>query len=285
MRNLPIPSDENSDPYDPKAVFEICVSMVRNVADRKKLADIASTIDKSSKDYDVKAAGKKLYELKVHDKVGSVSNKELIAVYSLRMAKKNARGRPIYDRILSAPAYRRCPYCGIGTVNTLDHFLPKAHFPSFVVAPNNLIPSCEWCQGEKGEYYSISEDLQLLHPYFDHLPGIWLGAEVIETTPAAFRYFSDPPATWSVTEKSRANKYIEKLNLKLLFSSNAGGRLSEIRSRLNNLHQSGGAAAVKAHLEEELKSLEEDNPNSWSSAMYRAGIKSEWFCNGGFLPT
>ena len=76
--------------------------------------------------------------------------------------------------------------------------------------------------------------------------------------------------------------HLKKLNLTLLFSSNAGSRLTEIRSRLEKLHKAGGPDAVRSHLKEELESAEEDCKNSWLSAMYRAAIASDWFCDGGY---
>jgi len=174
----------------------------------------------------------------------------------------------------------------LGAVNTLDHYLPKTHFPVFSVTPNNLIPACEWCQGEKSEYYPTTEGGQLLHPYFDNVDNdVWLAAEVIVGVPAGFRYFASPPDDWTQSAKARVVAHLRELNLPVLFSSNAGSRLSEIRRRLASLHQKGGEGAVRAHLREEIASIEADHNNSWAAAMYRAAVASDWFCNGGFLET
>jgi hypothetical protein len=176
--------------------------------------------------------------------------------------------------------------CGIGTVNTLDHYLPKGLFPVFSVTPNNLVPACTWCQGEKLEYYSTTEEDQILHPYFDNLENdVWLSAEMVVGTPAGFRYFASPPDQWTQSAKARVAAHLRELNLPVLFSSNAGSRLTEIRARLANLLQIGGGGAVRAHLHEELASIEADHKNSWVAAMYRAAVASDWFCNGGFLET
>lgn len=154
------------------------------------------------------------------------------------------------------------------------------------MTPNNLVPACNWCQGQKSEYYSTTEGGQLLHPYFDDIEDeIWLVAEVIAGIPAGFRYFASPPCHWTPSAKARVAAHLKKLNLPILFSSNAGSRLSEIRSRLANLHQKGGADAVREHLNEELSSVEAEHKNSWVAAMYRAAIASDWFCDGGFLET
>jgi len=286
MKHLSPPADEYGQPLVAGDVFEACVSMVKDPTLRAKLRVIRQEVEAEAADYDIKAANKRLYQKKKHSRIGNVSREELVKVYTRRMVPKKSNGRPIYNRIIAAPVHGRCPLCGIGTVNTLDHYLPKKHFPVFSVTPNNLVPACTWCQREKGEYYANSEDQQLLHPYFDDMnDNIWLKAEVVKGAPVVFRFFASPPANWPRSAKARVATHLEKLNLPALFSSNAGSRLSEIRARLTDLYQKkgGGKPAVRAHLREELASIEADNKNSWVAAMYRAAIANHWFCEGGFL--
>lgn len=286
MKHLPPPTDKDGQPLGAGDVFETCVSMVRNPTLRDNLLAITPEIVNEATDYDAKAKEARLYLKNPHNNVGTVSGEELVKVYTGRMVPKTAKGRPTYDRIMSGPMHRRCPLCGIGTVNTLDHYLPKTLFPVFSVTPSNLIPACEWCQGEKLEYYPTTQTGQLLHPYFDNLDGeIWLAAEVVAEVPAGFRYFAAPPAHWAPLLKARVAAHLKELNLPVLFSSNAGSRLSEIRTRLANLYRKGGDVAVHEHLLEELESIEHDHMNSWVAAMYRAAAASDWFCNGGFEQT
>ncbi len=283
MRHLLQPIDKNGQPLDVGDVYEVCVSMVRNTGLKARLQAIRPNVEAEAADYDTKAVNKQLFRTTPNDLVVNVTGDEIVKVYTGRMVPKTSKGRPIYDQIMSIPAHRKCPLCGIGTVNTLDHYLPKTRFPIFSVTPNNLIPACEWCQGEKLEYYPTTEGGQLLHPYFDDVDkDIWLAAEVVIGVPVGFRYFALPPNHWTQSEKDRVTAHLKELNLTVLFSSNAGSRLSEIRSRLVNLHQRGGENAVRAHLREELASIEADHKNSWTTAMYRAAVSSDWFCNGGF---
>lgn len=286
MRHLAQPTGEDEQPFSASDVFEICVSMVKNPTLKAKLQAIRSDVEIAAADYDTKAARKQLYRKQPHDRVGAVSGEQLVKVYTLRMVPKRSKGRPAYDRILSAPLHGRCPFCGIGTVNTLDHYLPKTHFPIYSVVPNNLVPACNWCQGEKSEYYSTTKGGQLLHPYFDDVDNeVWLASEVVVGVPAGFRFFASPPEYWTPSAKARVVTHLRELNLPLLFSSNAGSRLAEIRGRLGRLHQKGGETAVRTHLLEELESIEADHRNSWAAAMYRAAVESDWFCNGGFIET
>jgi hypothetical protein len=287
MKCLSPPKDDNGQAFAAGDVFETCVSMVKKPALKAQLRAVRPHVEAEAADYDTRATSKQLYQKQLHHHVGAVSGDEMVKVYTLRMVPKTSTGRPIYDRIMSAPAHGRCPLCGIGTVNTLDHYLPKTHFPVYSVTPNNLIPACNWCQGEKSEYFPTTKGGQILHPYFDDVDSeVWLAAEVVAGVPAGFRYFVSPPDHWTPSAKARVAAHLKKLNLPVLFSSNAGSRLSEIRARLTTLHQKeGGADAVRAHLHEELASIEADHRNSWAAAMYRAAVASDWFCSGGFLQT
>ncbi|HHZ7933484.1 TPA: HNH endonuclease [Klebsiella pneumoniae] len=43
-----------------------------------------------------------------------------------------------------------CPYCGIGTATTLDHYYCKSSLPQFSILKENLIPCCGECNKTKG---------------------------------------------------------------------------------------------------------------------------------------
>lgn len=70
-----------------------------------------------------------------------------------------------------------CPMCGeAGTPNTLDHHLPKKHYPDFSILPLNLVPACDICQGHKLERYTGPDGRLFLHPYYDTI----LAGQVVE---------------------------------------------------------------------------------------------------------
>jgi hypothetical protein len=156
-----------------------CISVVRDRDLKARLSRAKTMVERQSEIYDEKATDSRLYQLRPHAAVGEVTDVEMIKVYTERMVPKGRPGRPYYDRIFSKPVHGRCPFCGIGTVNTLDHYLPKTHFPVFSVTPNNLVPACSWCQGEKREYFPSTKAGQIIHPYFDDFgKETWLSATV-----------------------------------------------------------------------------------------------------------
>lgn len=64
-----------------------------------------------------------------------------------------------------------CPVCGeLGRPRTLDHCLPKTTYPEFAINLLNLVPACDWCQGEKlADYKNVAGTRSFLHPYYDEV--------------------------------------------------------------------------------------------------------------------
>ena len=117
MRKLPKPCDKNGAAFAPKDVFDLCVSNVRNADLKARLQDERDAIARAAVDYDKAAAAARLHKIERHTDIGDVTKDEMIDVYTKRMVPKSQPGRPIYDRIISAPKHQRCPLCGVGTVN------------------------------------------------------------------------------------------------------------------------------------------------------------------------
>ena len=283
MRKLPKPCDDIGAELVPVDVFDICISKVKNADMKSRLQGVRSLVAAAAVDYDAAALSGKLHNIKRQTDVGKVTKDEMVLVYTYRMVSNKQPGRIFYDQIINAPKHQRCPLCDIGTVNTLDHHLPKTEYLKLTVTPNNLVPSCMWCQGAKKTDYPTNAEEQTIHPYFDDFESeAWLYAEVIHSSPAAFRYFAKPPAAWGNIVDKRLNFHLKTFNLLVLYSSNAGSELSGIRERLCRLLNSGGREAVRKHLQEEAGSWEDEFKNSWKAAMYRSAAASDWFCEGGF---
>lgn len=284
MRKLPKPCDDTGAELAPVDVFDVCISKVKNANLKSRLQGVRSLVVAAAVDYDAAASSGKLHTIKRQTSVGSVTKDEMVRVYTYRMVSNKQPGRIVYDQIKNAPKHQRCPLCDIGTVNTLDHHLPKTEYLKLTVTPNNLVPSCEWCQGAKRTGYPTCAEEQTIHPYFDDFESeVWLYAEVVQSVPAAFRYYAAPPSAWGMIVEKRLSFHLKTFKLLKLYSLNAGSELSGIRTRLGRLLNSGGREAVRKHLREEAESWEDEFKNSWKAAMYRAAAASDWFCEDGFL--
>jgi len=278
MRKLSKPT------LEPKAVYKECISRIRNNGLRDRLDQISKDIELAATNYDDKGKVQEYYQFVEPASIsGVVNSKELEDVYTIRMAKKKAPGRRYYEIIRSSSPLDICSFCGHRIVSTIDHYLPKAQFPSVAVLPLNLIPSCADCNKEKNDDIPTSEINQLLHPYYDDVSQEqWLFAEVLEGTPVGIRFYVGEDINFTATIKTRLKKHFKDLKLGALYSSQAGTELSNIRLQLNNLLVKSGTDQVKEHLLESYISRKSNHINSWQTAMYQVLANNEWFYSGGF---
>lgn len=76
------------------------------------------------------------------------------------------------DRRRHEHGLRECPFCGNPLIpDTLDHFLPKEHWPEYSIYANNLVPQCRSCAPIKGQKYYCNTSLSalFLHPMYSAL--------------------------------------------------------------------------------------------------------------------
>lgn len=269
---------------DAKDVFTTCISRVRDAQLKARLEGITQAVIDASVEFDDAATHTRLHQIAPQNLVGGVvTQAEMAAVYTQRMAKKGAPGRDIYDALFTSAPQGKCPLCGHRTVSTLDHHLPKAHYSALAVAPLNLVPACSDCNKSKLASVPANANEETLHPYFDDIDGDrWLVAEVVHGRPAALRFFVEAPAHWSAVLKSRLEGHFQTLGLGRLYSSEAADELLNIRHQLRAIHEAGGAVLVQNELHERTKSCLQARRNGWRAATYQAFADSDWFCDGGF---
>lgn len=272
--------------HSARSTFTTCISRVRNPGLSARLTAATPTIVAASEQFDRAARRNRLHEIAAHGTVDpDITVGEMEKVYTQRMAKTGAPGREIYDEIFASSPSGRCPLCMQRSVSTLDHHLPKAHFPSLAVAPLNLIPTCSDCNKAKLDARPTTAEEVPLHPYFDELGDeIWLNAIVIERQPAALRFLVTRAAGWSETLSARVDNHFRSLGLAALFASQAAEELLNIRHQLCMLRDSSPEDGVREELERRAISCAAARPNGWRTAAYRAWFESDWFCDGGFLP-
>ncbi len=270
--------------YNPRTVYLTCISKVKNKLLKTELESVADTVGLDAQKYELFSCSANWYLFKESASVDdTVSQAKMEKVYTGRMAKKGAPGRGIYDEIKESSPFDICPLCGHRTVEQVDHYLPKSKFPSLVVLPINLVPSCEKCNKVKLDDVPNNAEEQILHPYYDDVTGHqWLFAEVIETSPASFRFFVRSVAEFDDELNKRTKHHFEALELGRLYASQTGAFVSDISHRLTDLHSKAGINEVRDYLREEEVSRSKAHVNSWQRAMFQALADSDWFCDGGF---
>lgn len=74
-----------------------------------------------------------------------------------------------------------CQNCTIDSANSLDHILPKAKYPEFIINPKNLFPCCTTCNSYKLDSKEDETGQKFLNLYLDKLPEIqYLFVDIIE---------------------------------------------------------------------------------------------------------
>jgi 5-methylcytosine-specific restriction endonuclease McrA len=250
--------------------FDQCVSKVKGSIKKRDLLEIRPIIQSDSKRYTELAGTHDLHQLRPTEGVGGMETKDVIRVYTNQMARKDSSGREIYDLIRSN-ARGICPICAHGYPETLDHYLPKTKFASLCVTPDNLIPSCSYCNKSKSNSHPEQQVSQTFHPYFDDFEAVdWLIAEVCFTSPLTFQYGINSAVNLDCVSFNRVYKHFNDFKLKTLYEIQSASEFSMIRHQLSERFNDGGAAEVHRHIRECFDSAYRFRRNHWKTAMYKA---------------
>ncbi|WP_242243345.1 HNH endonuclease [Bacillus cereus group sp. BfR-BA-01309] len=277
MRKLSKPTEKAD------ATYRLCISKVRDEVLKKNLESCATVIVKAADEFEKKVINAQLHTI-VPEKIinGLISKEEMNKVYTSRMVPKTSPGRPLYDKLLSAPPHGICPLCGQRIVTTIDHHLPKTEYPALSVVPINLVPSCKDCNTIKLDGIPSSGEEETIHPYFDNIEDDrWLYAEITRNNPITLIFKVCPPDHWDKLLSKRVENHFETFKLAPLYSAHAAVELQNMRYMLTSLFEQAGSESVCSTLESLATSREMQHKNSWQSAMYRTLADSQWFHTEG----
>lgn len=218
--------------------------------------------------------------------VGNLSKAELAWLYDYGVVRSNGAPRKIYDQI-KLSAYDECPYCGVGelgVVGTVDHFLPKALFPSYSVLPLNLVPACQVCNKCMGSGFPTEPNRQPLHPYLDNdhfFYEKWTTGTLRQEEPLVVDFDVDPPDGWPAIDRERVTQHFKVCKLKERYRSRVWSDLSPLISQRKTTLKELSADDFRDHL---LVIANEPNLpiNGWKRTLYFALANSAWFCEREF---
>ena len=277
MRSLPKPTFTNLE------VLNLCLTAIPDVGLQTRLLAISNDLDTATASYDVNATAKTLNLIPRVNTVGKVTKPELTSLYSDHMSKTNGVARHIYDSLRNLAPYKKCPLCGVGTVATLDHHLPKSKYPDLAIFPCNLVPACHFCNDTKKARFPRQPGQQTLHPYYDAplFGARWMKATLDQGPPLVIMYEASPPVTWPAIDQDRVRRHFTICGIGVTFSSNANDELAAHKDTLVKLHRQGGAMAVRANLLEQVEKYS-SRTNSWQLSLFEALANDVWFINTGF---
>lgn len=266
--------------FDTADAFTASVLAIRKAADRAAFEDARDSVLAVCSLYDRLARAGDYTLAKESDfRVQELGRSQMSDLYD-KQFMRSKKTKTIRDGLKNAVPHRRCPYCGKGQADELDHYLPKAHFAGVTVHPANLVPSCHDCNYAKRNYVPKQGEPAVLHPYFDQSSlEQWLFAEVVRSSvgnPALkFRVqLSDS----SGHDAARLNQHLDVFHLHDRFGSWAAQclegfeyLLSSAEGRLMTL------SAAHSHLKKTAVQQSAGRLNTWEGAKYHAMAESEWY--------
>lgn len=273
-------------------VLNACIAEIGDPATRSRCSEASDLLAEHEGKYAAMAMTSQLYLAPIHARGGDeiavllrATRGDLKGLYSNQMSRSGKAARRYYDKIKMSAAEGICPYCGIGTVETLDHFLPKGRYSIYSILPFNLVPACRDCNTEKRAEVFGENDVSS-HPYFEDVrvaSEAWLRAEVIDGEEPYARFFFDSPISWPDELADRVRNHMEAFGLARRYSIQAASRYCYYAGMIDRLVSGGDAANVLPLIEMCAESeTDAHGINSWQSALARAISSSDFFLQTGY---
>ena len=183
--------------------------------------------------------------------------------------------RKYYNQIKASPKLGKCPYCGLGHVSTLDHYLPKSEFPIFSILPNNLIGCCRDCNTTKRNTV-----LNTIHPYYDDFTKTqWLFAKV-NWSELTMDFFVNTKNINNDLDRKKIEGHFSVYELAKRYAVEAASELNDLGIEFGNKNLT--KTDIKEELNEKFKSKAMNHINHWKTAMYQALCQDQCYYNGGY---
>lgn len=264
---------------DIESIIRECASNLREKHKQLEFISCISNIESYTNLFDQKMQEQIIHTLCPHNNVNNILTKDdMVKLYKNKFAKKDQPGRIYYDKLMVSAFGGHCPYCGIRSVSTLDHYLAKTLYPTLAVSPINLIPSCKDCNTVKLDKKFSSYIDTPINPYYDKTDNvIWLEAKVTGTTEFAVKYIVVQPAEWNKPFYERVKKHFELFQLQKLYCMQAIDEITSAIYKLKKLKSSAGVRALYQDLRDMQESSEKVSINSWKSCLYRELSENKWF--------
>lgn len=256
----------------PEDIFEECVSGYRDKQKVATLLQCKEMIQCDSKLYD-DVIPHELEKFQQSSLPSGIVPDDLVDVYTKKFAAEKSPGRKYYNAIREQLVLNICPICGIGQIKTLDHYLPKSKYPTLVVTPSNLIPSCRDCNMDKRAESSYDPENTPVHLYFDDVPNDpWLQVTVGDNL--EILYYVLCPDAWDVGIRRRVEKHLDFYKLHQLYSSHANSEIANSIHMWKKTVMQSDPETLRLALMDTCESAEVNDKNSWKSALYRGLVQN-----------
>lgn len=262
---------------DVKTIIEDCITNLHKQPTLTHVKASKMTIVAKSAEYDELAEKGKLGTI---DSIlvvpGGATKDEMVWLYDKKFVSDG--GRKHYNKIKAIPKHSKCPFCGVGRVSTLDHYLPKTKYPTYAVTPVNLVACCAECNKNKTSDVANAREEEVIHPYYDDFDdAIWLKARVLFEEGPIFSFYVAKPDEWSHEKYERAKNHFKCFKLNVLYVAHCGEEFAEYEYTARELFETGGEIAVREDLQDRIRERRRVNKNNWRAALYEGLLESKEF--------
>lgn len=181
--------------------------------------------------------------------------------------------RKKYYDVIKANAKGVCPICGRGSILTLDHYLPKANYPLLCLSPINLIPCCRDCNTNKLDFNPAIYLEAPIHPYLEEIDEIWLEVDITFKDDSFECQYK--AVHKNIIYKKRLDNFLKLYKLDYLFPLCCIPEIDSCKKMLKKLVEKDNSLdLLKERLTETIDSYQDEDINSWKSALYRGLLKN-----------
>lgn len=174
-----------------------------------------------------------------------------------------------------------CPYCGILTPNSTDHYVPKDSYPEYAVLAINLVPCCIQCNGKKSEFWKQGTSRGIINYYLDPIPNVeYLSCsiEFEERVPCAIYRISNDHEI-DDTLFTTIEKHYEKLDLLNRFSESSNDEITNTLDSIHSFTDNPSHEEIISMLNVNYsKKTRRYGVNHWKCALLKGLAQSRAFC-------
>jgi len=255
-------------------ILDTCASSYRDVGLKTRCLNTAPQLLGHQSELEDRISNHRLLDLSTSYGTEQIAAKEAEGLYTDKLAKKKAPGRRFYDRIINREELSFCPYCGLGYITTLDHFVPKSDFPYLAISPTNLVPCCSDCNKSKGTHKPSSKEQVLFNPYFESFDYEWLHVELFSHHELIARYQLSTKQAINSLKQKRLEEHFQVFDLGIRYRTYAINEVVSGKNRWRKLLQQAGEDALREELKGYYESRKEVDAGSWVTALYHALYQS-----------
>lgn len=168
-----------------------------------------------------------------------------------------------------------CPYCGLATPDTIDHYLPRTKFPEFSILPINMIPSCGTCNRIKNDDWIEDGVRSSINFYYDSFIKYKYLFTYISFNEGNIKYPTvtcklEYPNELTQNQFSIVLSHYKSLNLLSKYETSCESELSNVYNEISEAKEVDITQHKKA-LERRRMALERNlGINHWRTSLYQA---------------